>query len=278
MSGAQPSKQIGAELPLFSQANFPEVYEQALVGPLFRPWVGALLDAVELRSGDRLLDLACGTGIVGRLARERMGAAGTVVGVDLNPQMLAVARALAPGIEWREGDASALPLNDRERFTVVVCQQGFQFFPFPAAAAGEIHRALVPGGRLGISTWRPDEEFPVLRALRAIAERHVGPITDRRHALGEPDKTEAALRDAGFRDIRSTRSSKSITFPNGWVFVRLNATALVGMSALGGSLDDSERHRVLQDIVHDSADIIRQHSHASGFVYEIGANLVVAVR
>jgi ubiquinone/menaquinone biosynthesis C-methylase UbiE len=278
MTGAQPSVQTGAELGLFSKASFPELYEQALVGPLFRPWVGPLLDAVELRSGDHLLDLACGTGIVGRVARERVGPAGSVVGVDLNPQMLAAARRIDPAINWRQGDAGALPLEDGERFTVVACQQGFQFFAHPAAAARQIHRALVPGGRLGISTWRPDQEFPVLAELRRIAERHVGPITDRRHALGEPDRIEATLRDAGFRDIRTTRSSKSITFPNGWVFVRLNAMALIGMSALGASLGDNERQGLLQDIVHNSANVVRQHSHASGFRYEIGTNLVTAIR
>ena len=119
-----------------NQASFPEMYERWLVGPLFRPWAEMTLEEVRVSPDDRILDIACGTGIVARLASERLGDAGHVVGVDLSPDMLAVARALAPDVDWREGNASALPLRDGEQFDVVVCQQGLQFFPDrPAAAA-----------------------------------------------------------------------------------------------------------------------------------------------
>ena len=181
------SRQPDGEQQLFSQQSFPQIYEQALVGPLFRPWVDSLLEGVELGPGDRVLDIACGTGIVARLARERLGATARVVGIDVNPQMLAVARRVAPAIDWREGDAGVLPLGSDEQFDVVLCQQGFQFFQDRAAAARQMRRALVRGGRLGVSTWRPDEEFPLLRQLREIAERHLGPVDDRRHSLGEPE-------------------------------------------------------------------------------------------
>lgn len=89
--------------------SFPELYERKLVGPLFRPWAEAILDIVAPAAGERVLDVACGTGIVGRLASERVGPTGRVVGVDLSPGMLAMARAVAPSIEWREGNAVALP-------------------------------------------------------------------------------------------------------------------------------------------------------------------------
>src|SRR5262245_45406857 len=95
-----------------NQASFPERYEQWLVGSLFRPWAELTLDEVKLSSGDHVLDIACGTGIVARVAKERLGDAGYVVGVDVSPDMLAVARAVAPPIDWREGNAIALPLRD----------------------------------------------------------------------------------------------------------------------------------------------------------------------
>ncbi len=276
MSTWQPSEQAGGGQHLFSLASFPEMYEMALVGPLFQPWVAPLLDDVELEPGDRVLDVACGTGIVARTAKERVGSTGTVVGVDLSPQMLAVARRVAPLIDWREGDAGALPLRDGERFDVVLCQQGFQFFPDRAAAARQMHRALVPGGRLGVSTWRSDEEFPVLHELRAIAERHLGPIADRRHSLGDPGPLEAVLREAGFHDVRSKRLSRTIRFPDGSVVARLNAMALVGMSAQGRTLDEEGRRRVVDAIVADSADLVRSHTDEAGFAYEIGTNVVLA--
>ena len=276
MSTRQPSEQAGGEQRLFSQPSFPEIYEQALVGPLFQPWVQPLLEDVELRSGDRVLDIACGTGIVARIAKERLGSTGTVVGVDLNPQMLAVARRVAPTIDWREGDAGALPLRDGEDFDVVLCQQGFQFFPDRAAGARQMHRALVKGGRLGVSTWRPDEESPVLRELRAIAERHVGPIADRRHSLGDPGPLEAVLRETGFREVRSKHFSRTIRFHDGSVFVRLNAMALVNMSTQASTFDDEGRERIIDVIVSDSAEFIRSHTDDAGFAYEIGTNVVRA--
>ncbi len=149
MATSPSSLQPGGEQQLFSQMSFPEVYEQALVGPLFQPWAQSLLDDVELKPGEGVLDIACGTGIVARLAKERLGPTGRVVGVDVNPQMLAVARRVAPTIDWREGDASALPLRGDEQFDVVLCQQGFQFFQDRAAAARQMRRALVRGAAGG---------------------------------------------------------------------------------------------------------------------------------
>ena len=261
---------------LFSGPSFPEMYEAELVGPLFAPWAEPILDELGLSPGDRVLDVACGTGIVARRAQERLRGTGAVVGVDVNPQMLAVARRVAPALDWREGDASALPLHEGEEFDVVVCQQGLQFFQDRASAVRQMRRALSAGGRVGLSTWRPDEEFPVLRQLRAVAERRVGPIADRRHGIGEAGPVEALLRDAGFRDIRSRRYARTITFADGFTFVRLNAMALVGMSTGAKELGDEERQRVVAAIVEDSADLVRLHTHEAGFAYEIGTNLILA--
>ena len=260
----------------FAQSNFPEIYEQVLVGPLFRPWVKPLLDDVELGPGDRLLDIACGTGIVARLAQERLSGVGTVVGVDLSSPMLAIARKLAPDIDWREGDASALPLLDNERFDVVVSQQGLQFFPDKPAAARQMRRALAPAGRLAVSTWRPEDEFPVLLELRHIAQRHVGALVDRRHSLGEADVVATLLRDAGLRDVRAKTASHLVRFDDGSMFVRLNALALVGMSAASRDMNDDARGQIVAAIVRDSAEVIRRQSDERGFTFEISTNVVTA--
>jgi ubiquinone/menaquinone biosynthesis C-methylase UbiE len=126
-----------------NQATFPEMYERWLVQPLFRPWADVTLEEVGLSPGDRVLDIACGTGIVARVASARVGEAGHVVGIDISPDMLAVARKVAPGVDWREGDATSLPLPAGEQFDVVVCQQGLQFFPDKPVAAAQMRRVLV---------------------------------------------------------------------------------------------------------------------------------------
>lgn len=277
MNSFNSSGSAGGEQRLFSQASFPEIYEQALVGPVFEPWVGDLFAETDLKPGDRILDIACGTGIVARLAKDRVRSEGKVVGVDVNPQMLNVARQVAPTIDWRQGDAGALPLADGEQFDVALCQQGFQFFPDRSAAVRQMQRALVNGGRLGVSTWRPDEEFHVLHELRGIAEKHVGSIDDRRHSLGEPGPLEVLLWEAGFHAVRSKSLIRTIRFRDGSVFVRLNATALVSMSTQGRAADDALRQRLIDDVVSDSAAVLRRHTDDSGFSYTIGTNLVTAI-
>lgn len=260
----------------FGQLSFPEMYEQALVGPLFRPWAGPLLDDVELSAGDAILDVACGTGVVARLAKERLGETGKVVGVDLSPAMIAVARRVAPDIDWREGDATALPLQDDEQFDVVVCQQGLQFVPDKPVAAREMRRALSPRGRLAVSTWRPDEEIPFVRALRRVAEQHVGPIVDRRHSFGEAGPLEALLRDAGFHDVRSRVVSRTIRFDDGSVFARLNAMALVGMSAAASGMPDEDREQRVAAIVSDSAGVVSGSTDDAGLAFELATNVATA--
>lgn len=260
----------------FGRTSFPEMYEKSLVDPLFRPWAELMLEETALTPGARVLDVACGTGIVARLARQRLGSGAKVVGVDVAPPMIAMARSLAPEVDWRIGDAGALPLEAGEQFDAVLCQQGLQFFPDRAAAAREMRRALAPNGRLVVSTWRTDEEFPVLLELRRIAERHLGPVADRRHAFGEPRALEALLRDAGFRDVQTKSVSRTVRFGDGAVFVRLNAMALVGMSAACAQIGEDERERLLVRVGEDSADVVRAHSDAAGFSYEIGATMASA--
>jgi ubiquinone/menaquinone biosynthesis C-methylase UbiE len=257
-------------------ASFPEAYESWLVGPLFRPWAEVLLERVELAAGDRVLDVACGTGIVARLAKERLGDDGHVVGIDLSPQMLAVARAVAPAVEWREGNATALPVQDPERFDVVICQQGLQFFPDRLAAAREMRRALAPGGRLAVATWGSKEDIPLVRDLHRVAERHLGAIVDQRHGFGDPAALEALLAGAGFQNVRVEAMSRAIRFSDGSVFLRLNTMALVGMSAVSKELGDAERARVVASIVGESAEVLMPYTDREGLMFEITSNVATA--
>ena len=258
------------------QASFPEMYERWLVGPLFRPWAEVTFEEVKLSPGHRVLDVACGTGIVARVARERLGAAGYVVGIDINAEMLAVARTVAPDIDWRVGNAGALPLHDGEQFDVIVCQQGLQFFPDKPAAAAQMRLALARGGRLAVATWRSDEEIPFFRNLRRVAERLLGPVVDLRHSFGNAALIEALLRDAGFHDVRSRTISRRIRFEDGAPLLRLNAMALVGMSAAGKAMADHERMRVVEDIVSGSAPVLQSYADGSGVAFELSSNLVTA--
>ena len=259
-----------------NQASFPEMYERHLVGPLFQPWAELTVEEIELSPGDRVLDIACGTGIVARVAKQRLGDDTCVVGIDLSPDMLAVARAVAPGIDWRQGNASALPLHDEERFDAVVCQQGLQFFPDKPAAVAQMRRALVQGGELAVATWRSDDEIPFFRELRRVAEHHLGNIADQRYSFGDPVPLEALLRDAGFHEVRSRIVSRIIRFEDGASFVRMNSMALVGMSAAAKAMHDEERQRVLEAIARESEPVLQSYSNGSGLAFELSTNLATA--
>jgi ubiquinone/menaquinone biosynthesis C-methylase UbiE len=133
-----------------------ELYERYPARYILGPWAPLLVDAGRLAAGERVLDVACGTGVVARAAAKRVGPNGRVVGVDLNPGMIAVARSLratsdAP-IEWLERSALDLRLENAS-FDVVLCQQGLQFFPDKAVALQEMHRVLDHSGRLALSVW-----------------------------------------------------------------------------------------------------------------------------
>jgi ubiquinone/menaquinone biosynthesis C-methylase UbiE len=142
--------------PWHLSAEAAELYERYVARYILGPWAPLLVDTACLAEGERVLDVACGTGLVARAAAKRVGSAGRVVGVDLNPAMIGVARSLpvpagAP-IEWLERDALDLRFEDIS-FDVALCQQGLQFLPDKAAALMEMRRVLKHGGRLALSVW-----------------------------------------------------------------------------------------------------------------------------
>lgn len=273
-------KSVSAEtvLPAYSmnRPTFPQMYERNLVDSLFRPWAEIMLDRAKLEPGSSVIDVACGTGIVARLAQRRLRGSAPVVGVDVSAPMLDVAREIEPQVDWRVGNAAALPVAEGERFARVLCQQGLQFFQDRPAAARELNRVLSPDGIALVAVWRPAEETPVFAALQRVAERHVGPIDDQRYAFGDAHALERLLAEAGFRDVRVEHLSHAHRFVDGTEFIRMNAMALVGMS--GARLGEQERERVLEAIVRESEEAARPHIDGAALVCELHSNLAVARR
>ena len=155
--------------------NAAENYERYFVPTIGKPFATACLDAAGLRQGERVLDVACGTGVVTRLAADRVGRDGAVAGLDINPAMLAVARSLptsGAAIEWYEGNAESLPLPDGS-FDVVLSSLGMQFVPDKASALREMRRVLAPDGRLAVATVGPTS--PLFAILERALARHVNP-------------------------------------------------------------------------------------------------------
>lgn len=155
------------------QVMAARAYEELLVPALFQQWSDWVLAAVQIEPGQRVLDIACGTGVLGREAALRVGPSDLVAGVDPDPGMLAVARELAPAVEWRQGTAESLPYPDRS-FDVVVSQFGLMFFSARARSVREMLRVLAPGGTLGVVVWDWLENVPGYRTEVDLLERMAG--------------------------------------------------------------------------------------------------------
>lgn len=151
-----------------------ETYESKFVPALFADWAPHVVDMGDVTTGQSVLDVACGTGAVARVAAERVGPEGRVVGVDLNQAMLTVAERVCPGIELRQADVTALPF-EAASFDVVLCQMALMFFPDRLAAIREMGRVLEPQGTVVIMVPSSLDAQPAYRPLVDLAARHAGP-------------------------------------------------------------------------------------------------------
>jgi len=226
------------------QGDAAERYERWVVPFVMGPWVPALLDLAALRGGERVLDVACGTGVVARLAARRVAPRGTVTGLDLNEGMLAVARRLPlpPGltVEWRQGSALALPCAD-SAFDVVLCQQGLQFFPDRLKALGEIRRVLTPVGRVALSTWAgPSPYFTAQReGLARYVSAEAASTSAVAFSLGDPAELRGLLESAGFRDIVVHRVQITLRFPPPEEFFLRHLSALPAAELVASASDET---------------------------------------
>jgi SAM-dependent methyltransferase len=185
-----------------------ETYEAKFVPAIFGEWAPHLVEAADVRPGQTVLDVACGTGVVAREAARRVGEQGKVVGVDLNPAMLAVARRLRPDIEWRQADAAELPFSDGS-FDVVLCQSALMFFPDVSRALREMGRVVNADGTVAVQVWGRLEEQPGYGRLVGVAARHAGPDAVRMLSaywmLGDVDRLTELFNTAGL-SVTATRT------------------------------------------------------------------------
>jgi ubiquinone/menaquinone biosynthesis C-methylase UbiE len=256
----------------------PEAYERHLVPAIFAPWGERLVERAALRPGERVLDLACGTGIVARLAAACVGPDGAVTGVDVNPGMIAVARAVTSGaiqpIEWCESDAHALPFPDGS-FDVGLCQFSLMFFRDQHAALLELRRVVSPGGRVALAVWRSIAENPGWSLFATALEQYVSAsaaATMRApFALAHAEELRTLVTGAGFRDVRIDVDTRTTWFPS----AREMALRQAAASPLAGPIGALDA-RALDRFVAGLTDLLEPYTGADGVSFPGEAHIVTA--
>jgi len=241
--------------PWYFDENPSELYERLLVPAKFLPWAKYLAELANPQPGDKVLDVACGTGTVTRLIPSYVGASGAVTGLDFDAGRLDVAASLPIGlgcaIDWKEGDAGALPFDDTA-FDLVFCQQGLQFFPDKPKALREMHRVLVSGGKLILGVWRSVEHQPGGRAMADALERHVSPeagaIRREPFSFGSAGVIESLVINAGFHDVVVNPTVKNVHFPSAEAFTKRYISARVPLNTMIAAVNNEARDAVVSDV------------------------------
>jgi ubiquinone/menaquinone biosynthesis C-methylase UbiE len=176
----------------------------------------ALLSAAALAPGERVLDVACGTGLVTLPTARAVGPGGRVVGVDLSDRMVDAARALAAAhgvanASFERMDAERLALPDAG-FDVVLCALGLMYLPAPEQALREMRRVLRPGGRMAIAVWGERSACgwsAVFEIVDAEVASDVCPLFFR---LGTGDALARLCARAGFEHVVHRRIGATLVY------------------------------------------------------------------
>jgi SAM-dependent methyltransferase len=237
----------------------PELYQRYGVTAIGTAKAQDLVALAALQPGERVLDVACGTGVVTRQAAQAVGSTGQVVGLDLNDGMLQVARTVTPPagapITWREGNVLALPFPEAA-FDVVLCQWGLEFFPDRAHGLREMARVLAPKGRLGLRVWRALDRQPFQTAVLAALDRHLfgGHNAPSRatilhpFSLADAGEVRALVAGAGFHDIDIRIRSHPIRFPSAEAYT-LGFLSSIPIASEVTAMEETARTRMVQEIV-----------------------------
>ena len=255
-------------------ANAAEVYEEFFVPALFREWADRVADAAAVGPGERVLDVACGTGALTRAVAARVGARGAAIGLDVNADMLAVARRKAPALEWRQGRAEALGF-DSGRFDAVVSQFGLMFFEDRRAALAEMMRVLRPGGRLAVAVWDSLERTPGYGAVTLLLQRlfgeRVAVALRAPFALGDPTTLRSLFTAAGIPHCTISTQKGRARFPSirAWMYTDVKGWTLADV------IDEAQFALLL----HEAEKVLQPFVAADGSVgFDAPAHIVTATK
>ena len=225
-------------------ASAAETYETFFVPALFAEWAPRMIAAAQIKPEQKVLDIACGTGVLARAVLKQVGSTGFVSGLDCNPDMLTVARRHEPDIDWQLAEAEELPFADNS-FDAVLSQFGLMFFTDRVAALKQMWRVLKPGGYLAVAVWDALERTPGYAAMTVLLAKLFGDeiATELRapFILGDPDQLKTLFTEAGITEIELNTSVGKARFASieDWVHTDIKGWTLAGR------IDDEQYHSLL---------------------------------
>ena len=231
-------------------ADAAKIYDEFYIPGLFAQWTPRVIEAAQIQSGQRVVDVACGTGVLARAVAERVGPAGLTVGVDINEGMLNIARNKAPQIVWHQAPAEALPLDDNS-FDKVVCQFGLMYFDNQRIALEEMMRVLRPGGKLVVVVWDKLENSPGYAVEDQLFQRVLGEefADEAPYSLGDRQVLHQLFASAGVSEVKIRTHTGTARFASidDWIYTDVKGWTI------GAEIEDDKYERLLKEAQRDLA-------------------------
>ena len=242
----------------------PDAYEKYIVPAFTRAWAKEIVKRACLHEGEKVLDVACGTGLVARIAADQHRP-DLIHGVDVNEVMINKAQEIEKNINWHQSDVTTLPFPDN-KFDVILCQQGLQYFPDSSLALKEMNRVLAKNGRVLLSVWRPIKYSPFYESLCRILEKFVNAkaasMLSSAYNAGDPGKLKAIFAKAGFSRINISIVVKQMRYSPFEEFVIGGIMATPFFKDIQ-RLQESRREEMLLEIYKSNQDYIDDNGLAA---------------